>query len=68
MKVKRWFKKHGRLVVFGLSVLCIISNVWGLTSGEGKVAFHVFAIALMTLFILTFSGAISKFFEWWEKD
>ena len=68
--MKRWLKKHGKWVVVGLGVLFIANGSWGIFTAteEWKVVFHACAITLWLVIALFASGAIEKFYSWWEKD
>lgn len=68
--VKRWLKKHGKWVVVGLGVLSIANGTWGIFTAteEWKVVFHACVIILWSVIVLLASGALRKFFDWWERD
>lgn len=68
--MKRWLKKHGRWLVVGLGALFLADSVyWTFNSSEEwKLALHGVTIFIWIMLILFWTGAISKIFDWWEKE
>lgn len=72
--MKRWIKKHARILVVALGVLFIVNATLGLTinkpTGEWSslIIFHTLAIIIWVIIIIVASGLMEKIVNWWERD
>ena len=68
--MKRWLKRHDRQLIVGLGVLFIACGGYGISTAteEWRIVFYAVAITLWLMIILVASGAVTKFFKWWERD
>ena len=68
--MKRWLKRHDRQLIVGLGALLIVSSSYwiSIATEEWKIVLHATAITLWLMIILVASGAVTKFFKWWERD
>lgn len=70
--MKRWIKKHSKILVIIISLLFIGNSIRGIVitspGAEWHIVVHSFAIAIWLIVLLPVSGAVNKILNWWERD
>ena len=69
-RMKRWLKKHGKWCLVSLGIIFIANSVLGLISSheDWEILCYIATIIIWLVIMLLISGAMTKFFDWWEKE